>query len=811
MSATQHEDFIPARAVDRLRSLPSVFLMINNLERGGSERQFRALEGALDRDRYRVQVGCIQKTGAFLEGLGEVPSFRLGGSLYGAKSWATRLRLARHLRRGDIAVAHAFDFYTNLALIPAARLAGVPAVIGSQRQLGDLMTPWQSRVQALVFCACDRVVCNSHAAADRLVYEGVPERKIVVIGNGLPESAFRETAPALPSEAGLLRVGMVARMNADYKQHRLFLRAAARVRGKFPSLEFLLVGDGPFRAGLEKQAEELGIRDQIQFLGDRRDVAALLAAMDVSVLPSSSEGLSNVILESMAAGVPVVATNVGGNPELLGDGRGLLVPAGDEVALAAAIERLLIDGRFRLALGSKGKEFARANFSLDKISGQYEALYADLLLRKGWRENRRSSVNAGSNTSGKIRLALVAPTLRWVGGQAVQADLLMRHWRNDRDVEAQFIPLDPSFPAALAWAARVPGMRTLIREPLYLLSLWRGLKDVDVAHIFSASYWSFLLAPAPAWLIAKALGKKTVINYRSGEARDHLRRSTIARNILRNTDLLVVPSQYLVDVFHEFGLTARAVPNIVDLSQFSFRLRKPLRPHLVCTRGFHSYYGIDVVVRAFAEVRREFPDAKLDLVGGGPTENQIRSQAREMNLAGINFAGIASRQNIGSCYDQADIFINASRLDNMPVSILEAFAAGTPVVTTAPESMRYLVEHEQTGLLSAVDDAHDLANNVIRLLREPELAAGLALNAYRESERYRWEAVREQWLRVYRGLEDAASISTGTIPSRLVESDQNSAGDRRLEAGSRSGISRESPSMQTRYQSSRLSNRQMRS
>jgi L-malate glycosyltransferase len=361
----------------------------------------------------------------------------------------------------------------------------------------------------------------------------------------------------------------------------------------------------------------------------------------------------------------------------------------------------------------------------------------------------------------KLRVAIVAPSLRYVGGQAVQADLLMRFWQNDAEVAISFIAVDPLLPGPLRWAGRIPGLRTILREPIYFWHLWRGLAEVDIAHIFSASYWSFLIAPAPAWFFAKLRGKKSIINYRSGEARDHLRRFRTAVPLLKRADLLVVPSGYLVDVFREFGLSAVVVPNIVDMSQFSFRARKPLRPHLVCTRGFHRYYSVDVVVRAFAEVKRSFPEARLDLVGGGPAEEEIRALVRQLGISGINFAGVATRQQIGKFYDEADIFINASWLDNMPVSILEAFAAGMPVVTTSPDGIRYLVDHERTGLLSETGDAAALAQNVVRLLKDEDLASRLADNAHEESRRYLWEAVRQQWLDVYDSLADELNKGRG--------------------------------------------------
>ena len=353
---------------------------------------------------------------------------------------------------------------------------------------------------------------------------------------------------------------------------------------------------------------------------------------------------------------------------------------------------------------------------------------------------------------GKLRVAIVAPTLRWVGGQAVQADLLLRHWHGDPDVEARFFPVDPHFPHWLSWTERIPILRTLVRQPLYIASLCKGLKAVDIAHIFSASYWSFLLAPAPAWAVARLHGKKTLLNYHSGEGPDHLRKSRTARMVLSRTDTLVVPSGYLADVFEQFGLQTRVVPNIIDLSQFTYRERRPLHPHLLCTRGFHPYYAVDVVVRAFAEVQRAYPDARLDLVGKGPCEEQIRALVQELRIPNVYFMGVASRHSIGEYYDRADIFINASYLDNMPVSIIEAFACGLPVITTSPPSMRFLVDHERTGLLSGPGDARALAANVVRVLRDPALGAWLATNAFEESRQYHWTAVRQQWLSVYQEL-----------------------------------------------------------
>lgn len=377
----------------------SLFLMTNSFETGGSERQLSVLARNLSPQQFNLSLGCISRIGPFANEFGDVPEFDLGGSLYGLTSIRARLRLSRFLRQRQIQIAHAFDFYTNLTLIPAARLAGVPVVIGSQRQLGDLLTPRQFRAQAAVFRWCDAVICNSRAAADRLAEEGISPNKLVVVGNALPAEAFAPAPEALPRKPGVLRVGMVARMNAHYKNHAGFLRIAAAIHRiaaaihrDMPDVEFLLAGDGPLRSEFEQQARDLGLGRRVIFLGDRRDIASVLASLDVAVLTSDSESLSNVILEAMAAGLPVVAYRVGGNAELVdvapGNAeRGILVPAGDEVAFASAVQRLLSSPSVRSQLGGNARAFAAENFSLESILARYEDCYRSLLEKKGVRNS----------------------------------------------------------------------------------------------------------------------------------------------------------------------------------------------------------------------------------------------------------------------------------------------------------------------------------------------------------------------------------------------------------------------------------------
>lgn len=356
--------------------------MTNTLEVGGSERQFVTLVESLSRKRFDVHPACLRRIGGLAARLGDIPEFPPGGRLVGIRSQRAQLAIARSLRRNGIAVAHAFDFYTNLMLIPAARMAGVP-VIGSHRQLGDLLTSAQFKAQYWAFRFCSRVVCNSRAAAASLRAAGLSEQKLEVIPNGLTEQAFAECPPAIPRKPGVVRVGMIARMNSAAKNHSAFLTAAAQLLARCPAVEFVLVGDGPLRTGLEAMAAELGIKEKVFFAGERHDIPAMLASLDVSVLISSSESLSNVVLESMAAGVPVVATDVGGNPELVRDGdTGLLVPPGDEKKLVEALTRLVGDAILRAQYAGQSRELARSQFHIGQVSQRFEQLYLALTKAK---------------------------------------------------------------------------------------------------------------------------------------------------------------------------------------------------------------------------------------------------------------------------------------------------------------------------------------------------------------------------------------------------------------------------------------------
>jgi L-malate glycosyltransferase len=360
----------------------------------------------------------------------------------------------------------------------------------------------------------------------------------------------------------------------------------------------------------------------------------------------------------------------------------------------------------------------------------------------------------------RLRVALVAPSLGILGGQAVQAARLLHAWEADPEVEAWLVPVNPVPPGPLRHALRIDYLRTLMTQLTYWPLLLKELRRADVVHVFSASYLSFLLAPLPAMVIARLYGKPVVLNYRSGEAPDHLQRSSIARAALRRVDRNVVPSRFLQDVFARFGIAAEIIPNIVDAERFRFRTRAPLRPRVLSTRNFEPLYNLPCTLRAFRILQDRYPDAELTLVGGGSQEGSMRTLARELGLRNVTFAGRVAPGDIWRYYADADIYLQTPDIDNMPASVLEAFSSGCLVVSTNAGGVPAILTDGVHGLLAPCGD-HDAAGHaMLRLLGDPDLASRLAGLARESCARYRWAAVRGQWLALYRSLARSEGLAT---------------------------------------------------
>jgi L-malate glycosyltransferase len=354
------------------------------------------------------------------------------------------------------------------------------------------------------------------------------------------------------------------------------------------------------------------------------------------------------------------------------------------------------------------------------------------------------------------RVAIVAASLRILGGQSVQAQRMLDGWRHDADIDAWLVPIDPLPRKPFDRLLGVKFVRTLVTQLWYWPLLVRELRRADVVHVFSASYTSFLLAPLPAVIISALLRRPVVLNYHSGEAPDHLRGSALARHVMKRwVARVVVPSPFLREVFAFSGIDAEVVPNTVDVTRFAYRVRDPMRPRLISTRNFEPLYNVPCTLRAFARVQARYPEASLTLVGFGSQEGALRALAATLRLRSVTFAGRVDPSQVHRYYADADLYVQTPTIDNMPLSLLEAFASGLPAVATSAGGVPAMLRDGVDGLLVRDDDDEGVASQVIRLLEQPDYARALAAAARESCVAYDWRPVSARWRAVYQSVRPA--------------------------------------------------------
>jgi L-malate glycosyltransferase len=349
------------------------------------------------------------------------------------------------------------------------------------------------------------------------------------------------------------------------------------------------------------------------------------------------------------------------------------------------------------------------------------------------------------------RVLIVGPSLRFLGGQAVQAQRLLQGLRVTDAVHAEYLVVDPILPMPFGLLQRIPIVRTLATSFVYVIQLLMRLRSCDTVHVFSAAYFSFLIAPTPAIILGRLFGKRVLLNYHSGEADDHLTRwGWHAIPILRLATSVVVPTDFLVAVFGKHGIRATAIPNHLDVTQMVLRDRREIAPVFFSNRNFEAHYNIGAILQAFSIVQRTFAASSLTIAGNGSLRTALEAEAAELGVRNVTFTGAVRPEDMPNFYDQADVYVNASLIDNMPLSLLEAYASGLPVVTSDAGGIPWIARDGETARVVPAGDTSALANGMLDVIHNPgparlraETARAFVVN------RFSWESVRALWLRAY--------------------------------------------------------------
>lgn len=355
-----------------------------------------------------------------------------------------------------------------------------------------------------------------------------------------------------------------------------------------------------------------------------------------------------------------------------------------------------------------------------------------------------------------MTIGLVGPLPPPAGGMATQCELLQRLLVAD-GLQVHLVQTNP--PYRPAWIARLHLIRAVFRLLPYLCRLWRMAGAVNVMHVLANSGWAWHLFAAPAVWIARGRGVPVIVNYRGGEADAFLQRAPRwVGATLASAEALIVPSGFLREVFARRGIRAEVIPNVIDLARFSpaSGASPTGRAHVIVTRNLEAIYDIGTAIRAFALIALQKAGALLTISGEGPERGRLEALAHELGLGDrVVFAGRLERDAMAALYRSADLVLNPSTVDNMPNSLLEAYASGVPVVSTDVGGIPQIAQHERTALLVASGDARAMAAAALRILGDSHLASALVAQGLDEARRYAWSEVGPRWAALYRALASA--------------------------------------------------------
>lgn len=349
-----------------------------------------------------------------------------------------------------------------------------------------------------------------------------------------------------------------------------------------------------------------------------------------------------------------------------------------------------------------------------------------------------------------LRVGLVGSLPPPSGGMANQTEQFVR-WLSAEGVDVELVrtnaPYQPS------WVARIPWLRAGFRLIPYMVNLWMAAGRVHVMHVKANSGWAWHLFVTPAVLIARARAVPFIISYHGGGADAFFAQAPgYVLKLLAQASVLVTPSVFLQRVFAKYGLCTEVIPNVIDLARFVPVARQSFgnSPHVVVTRNLEAIYDIPTAIRAFLVVKQAFAGATMTIAGSGAELANLRALVARLQLGeSVHFSGRLDNASMAALYASADCVVNPSTVDNMPNSILEAFASGVPVVSTNAGGVSDMLEDGVSGMLVPVGDDVQLAEQVLKVLHNPSLAERLRKAGLTEAEKYSWTTVKSQWLSLY--------------------------------------------------------------
>jgi glycosyltransferase involved in cell wall biosynthesis len=749
-----------------------IIYIIDNLYIGGAQVHLLRLVDALVAGGYEIEIVCLGGLDeSLIEAHNKIKIHKINmKSIRNICFFKGFLNLISLLKERKPSIAHTYLNTANVFGILAAKIANIPVVITSRRDMGHYRTKRIGLLEEIMDKFANAIVCVSKSSKNKLIVkQGFNPDKVKVIHNGVNISIFKRSEINKRINNFLI-VGMVSAFDRVVKGDCYFIYAAEEVLKNRKDVKFVLIGNGPIRKSLEEHVIRKGIAEYFEFKGKSNNVQEELGNFDIFVIPSLSEGISNAVLEAMAMEIPVVATSVDGNLEIIEDGvSGFLVSPKDSSAIANKILEILNSPTKMKEVGCRAREIIIEQFSINKMTKNYVELYENELKKVGYEEKPLAKIGyivslfpCWSETF--IINELVELKKRGIG-------LTIFSIRKDfekftQEKARQFIK-DTRYTKKIGIVLSL--FFWFIRRPLVILGLFIMVlgKRYNNFKEFTKHIWCIVVASFFARIAKKegiehlhahfatypaftafAINKLTGIPYTfTCHAHDIFLDKTFLKEVIAGAKTVVTISdynkRYIVDYCGNGVADKISVIHCgLNLSDFQLARAKKDggRKNIVSIGRFTEMKGFEYLIKACNRLKESI-DFKCRIIGEGPFKNQLQNL---IDTSGLNkyvaLEGVQDNQKVRVVLNEADIFVLPSvwsekdGQDGIPVVLMEAMASGVPVVASRLSGIPELVIDKSTGLLVEPRDEAGLAQKIMELTNDSILQKELVLNARRKIE-----------------------------------------------------------------------------
>ena len=732
----------------------NILFLIDKLVPAGTQTNLLQIVKRLDRAKFNPHVIALMEGGDLLEefqAAGVNPIILKVKKVYNFRGLKALSFLRKYMREQEIDIVQTHFLHADILGTIAAKMAGVPKIITTRRDEGFWRGKRQVAANRFMNRFADRILANSEAVKEAVILnENANSRKVDVIYNGVDLNRFfpseelrKETRESLGIRDGEIVMGMIANMRHEVKGHKILIKALPLVH--VPNLKVILIGDGSMRGTFERYAIRLKVRDKLLFLGARRDINALINACDIICAPSLSEGFSNTILEAMAAGKVVIASNVGGNPEMVTDGEtGALVRPRHYEALAQGIEEVLAEPSALPKIGEAARRRVENDFSIEKMVHDYEAYYEKLmeklLSRSPQKKKRLKKKVRLQGETRSIRVMHIIWSLDLGGAEQVVMNLT-RHFDRKKfqpivcclNEKGRYAYLVENDGIPVFEMKKYPKLDFLLLPRLVRL-IKRTKVDLIHTHLFTANLWGRLAAK---------LARVPVVSTEHGM--DSWRSAidlSLDQWLATFNQKIICVSEGVRRFYGQRNSNldgkVKIIHNGIDVERFSAPAdREEIRRQLGLNPSAHVV-GIvgrlvpdkahEDFIDAVKIISEQDPLIRGLIIGEGKLHRQLKAKVMKMHLEDkIYFLG--NRNELPPLYRAMDIFVMSSIREGFPLTILEAMAANIPIVATDVGGVGECIEHEKDGILVPARNPKALATAIQILFADPSLMEELAKNA----------------------------------------------------------------------------------